>query len=271
MPRSPAAVPAEVNVEEFSYTVQPGDNLLRLALTFSRDLDTMSCATRPGGADASTLIPGAAIIVPGLRDLCYTVIPGDTLPGIARRYGLSVEAITSIPWNGFGAPPYTVQPRQRILLPGVRRAPAARQDASMVSVPDDQWAHSPWPGWPYGDGHFIWPLAGPVSQPSHAGHRALDIVADSGTPVRASDRGTVVLSGWSTIGYGFRVVIDHGNDYLTLYAHLSDIYVQPGQVVAKGQVIGLSGANGNVTGPHLHFEIRDFGVLSDPLSLLPNQ
>jgi murein DD-endopeptidase MepM/ murein hydrolase activator NlpD len=70
------------------------------------------------------------------------------------------------------------------------------------------------------------------------------------------------------VGYGFRVIIDHGNDYITLYAHLRDIYVERGQIVGQGQVIGASGANGNVTGPHLHFELRDFGMLVDPLALL---
>lgn len=261
----------EVNSGAFTYTVQLTDTLFKLALNFGRDLDTMACVTRPLGADAATLVPGQTITVPALRDLCYTVTPGDTLAAIAARYGLDVSTIVAIRWNGFDRPPYAVQPRQRVLLPGVR--PVARQRANRVtvSVPNDAWAHSPWPGWPYGDGHFIWPVVGPISQGAHAGHHAIDIAVDPGTPVRAADRGTVILAGWSSVGYGFRVAIDHGNDYITLYAHLSDIYVQEGQIVAKGQVIALSGANGNVTGPHLHFEIRDFGVLTDPLTLLPAQ
>jgi len=90
-----------------------------------------------------------------------------------------------------------------------------------------------------------------------------------GTPVRASDRGKVIVAGWNPTGYGFRVVIDHGTDYVTLYAHLSDIYVETGEVVGKSQVIGISGANGNITGPHLHFEVRDYGWLIDPLRVLP--
>ena len=218
-----------------------------------------------------TLIPGQVITVPALQDLCYTVTPGDTLNGIAAGHGLTVDQIVALSWNGFRQTPYTVQPKQRILLPGARPAAFARPDRRALSVPDDDWAHSPWPFWPYGDGRFIWPVNGPISQGAHEGHHAIDIAVDPGTPVKAADRGSVILAGWSAIGYGFRVVVDHGNDYLTLYAHLSDIYVKEGQVVAKGQVLGLSGANGNVTGPHLHFEIRDFGVLADPLSLLPQQ
>lgn len=178
-----------------------------------------------------------------------------------------------MPWNDLQGPPYNIQPRQRILLPGARPLAPVRPPRDVIrgviSVPNDQWADSPWPNWPFGDGHFIWPVGGPISQGFHAGHRALDIAVDAGTPVRAADRGTVIMAGWSPTGYGFRVVIDHHIDYVTLYAHMSDIYVQEGQVVAKGQIIGVTGANGNVTGPHLHFEIRDFGILTDPLALLP--
>ena len=91
----------------------------------------------------------------------------------------------------------------------------------------------------------------------------------SGRTCRLPTAGKVIYAGWNPTGYGFRVVIDHGIDYVTLYAHLSDIYVQPGDIVGKGQVIGLSGANGNITGPHLHFEVRDFGRLIDPRKVLP--
>jgi LysM repeat protein len=255
--------------DSFVYEVQPGDTLWKLAMDFGRDLDTMSCATRPLGADAETLVPGQTIAIPGLRDLCYTVVPGDTLPGIAARYGLTVRSIAEVAWNGFDTLPFTVQPRQRVLLPGVLPETRVRADLRRVSRAEDEWSKTLWPEWRYGDGHFIWPVVGPISQYAHDGHWALDIAVDLGTPVQAADRGTVALAGWNEY-YGFRVVIDHGNDYVTLYAHLNDIYVEPGQVVGKGQVIGSSGANGNITGPHLHFEIRDFGVLTDPWRLLPH-
>lgn len=259
----------DVNEDAFTYVVQPDDTLWSLALDFGRDLDTMSCATTPLGADAETLQPGQSIVVPALTDLCYTVRPGDTLDSIAARHNLSVASIVAVPWNGFTTPPYAVRPRQRVLLPGARTGPAPRRDPAVLSGPSDRWANTEYADWPYGDAQFIWPVQGPISQGARPGHTALDIAVPNGTPVRAADRGRVILAGWNPSGYGFRVVIDHGTDYVTLYAHLSDIYVEKGQVVGKGQVIGASGANGNITGPHLHFEIRDYGRLVDPLHLLP--
>ena len=98
---------------------------------------------------------------------------------------------------------------------------------------------------------------------------AVDLAAPRGTPVYAADTGRVVKAGWSEIGYGYRIIIDHGIDYVTLYAHLSEYYVQPGDIVQKGEIIGRVGSTGNSTGPHLHFEIRDYGYLIDPLLVLP--
>ena len=84
----------------------------------------------------------------------------------------------------------------------------------------------------------------------------------------AADRGVVVRAGWNNQGYGMFVVIDHNIDYVTLYSHLQDVYVDVGDVVAQGQVIGTVGSTGNSTGPHLHFELRDFGARINPLEAL---
>lgn len=97
-------------------------------------------------------------------------------------------------------------------------------------------------------------------------HTGVDYGAPAGTPVHAVGDGVVETAGWQT-GYGNLVAIDHGNDRSTVYAHLSRIEVRKGQHVEQGQRIGLVGATGWATGPHLHFEYRVHGVFQDPLKV----
>ncbi len=114
---------------------------------------------------------------------------------------------------------------------------------------------------------LIYPLMNPARITSRFGwrthpltgtrrfHSGLDIAAPTGTPVVATATGTVVSAGWNG-GYGKAIVIQHNDVQQTLYGHLSEISVQPGQQVTQGSVIGLVGSTGNSTGPHLHFESR---------------
>ena len=114
---------------------------------------------------------------------------------------------------------------------------------------------------------FIYPLMNPARVSSRFGgrthpltgkrrfHSGLDIAAPSGAPVVATGSGTVISAGWNG-GYGKAIVIQHNDTQQTLYGHLSEISVQPGQSIAQGTVIGLVGSTGNSTGPHLHFESR---------------
>ncbi|MEV6382767.1 peptidoglycan DD-metalloendopeptidase family protein [Streptomyces sp. NPDC051773] len=101
-------------------------------------------------------------------------------------------------------------------------------------------------------------------------HTGVDFVAPTGTSLKAVGAGTVVSAGWGG-AYGNQVVIRLADGYYAQYAHLSSISVSAGQAVSGGQQIGLSGATGNVTGPHLHFEIRtspNYGSDIDPLAYL---
>lgn len=108
-------------------------------------------------------------------------------------------------------------------------------------------------------------------------HTGLDIAAPLGTPVGAAAAGKVILATSSIdsqghlVGYGNYVVIAHGDGFLTLYGHLEKILVTAGQEVQQGQVIGLEGATGNATGPHVHFEIRLNGIYVDPAPYLAHQ
>lgn len=121
-----------------------------------------------------------------------------------------------------------------------------------------------------GTGSFLWPVKGEIT--SYFGprwgsfHPGVDIAAREGTPVKATDGGTVVFVGWYG-NYGQAILIDHGNGKLiTLYGHLSDYNVSEGDTVQKGDVIGYVGNTGYSTGAHLHFEVRVKGSAVDPLS-----
>ncbi|PSB67339.1 peptidase M23, partial [filamentous cyanobacterium CCP1] len=83
-------------------------------------------------------------------------------------------------------------------------------------------------------------------------------------PIRTAKEGQVVFAGWSGT-YGKKVIISHGEEYETLYAHLDELLVKEGDLVAAGQIIGLSGNTGYVSGPHLHFEIWLNEVALNPL------
>lgn len=96
-------------------------------------------------------------------------------------------------------------------------------------------------------------------------HSGIDLAVNEGTSVAAVKSGTVVFAGWSS-GYGYRIVIDHGDGSQTTYSHLSDIGVENGEEVTAGTQIGLSGNTGHSTGPHLHFEVKVDGEYVNPES-----
>jgi murein DD-endopeptidase MepM/ murein hydrolase activator NlpD len=119
---------------------------------------------------------------------------------------------------------------------------------------------------------FRWPLTGTVASGfggrSGRPHNGIDILAPEGTPVRASESGFVSYAGDRLRGFGNAVLLDHGGDASTLYAHLREIHVESGEVVAAGSVIGSVGRTGNATTPHLHFELRLEGIPVDPADYL---
>lgn len=114
---------------------------------------------------------------------------------------------------------------------------------------------------------FAWPTHGVITQYFWQYHPGIDIAAEVGTQEFAADGGQVIFAGWGS--YGIYVEIDHGNGFHTIYGHMSAVLVKAGQTVTQGQVIGLMGATGRASGPHLHFEIRYQGVPQNPIDLLP--
>jgi murein DD-endopeptidase MepM/ murein hydrolase activator NlpD len=131
---------------------------------------------------------------------------------------------------------------------------------------------------------FVWPMPrgtitqgfGPsqlVGEPAFGGfahfHTGVDIAGPVNDPVLAADDGQVVQTVSGSSGYGNYVVLGHGSGVTTLYGHLNQILVKPGDQVRQGDAIGLEGSTGYSTGPHVHFEVRLNGVPVDPLDYLP--
>lgn len=125
--------------------------------------------------------------------------------------------------------------------------------------------------------NIIWPVTGNISsyygkRESRGFHTGIDILASKGTPIRAVADGLVIASGKGLDGfskYGRIVILDHGNGVRTIYAHNKRNDVRSGSCIRKGDVIGEVGNSGNATGPHLHFEIRQYGNPLNPIIYLP--
>lgn len=117
---------------------------------------------------------------------------------------------------------------------------------------------------------FIWPISGVVT--SEYGprwgsfHPGIDIAGPNGAPIAAAKSGEVIYAAFNEGGYGNYVIIDHGDGFVTAYAHQSRLAVRKGDTVSQGQIIGYEGSTGFSTGPHLHFEVRAGGSARDPRS-----
>lgn len=121
-------------------------------------------------------------------------------------------------------------------------------------------------------GKFIYPVSGAKITSGfglrwNSMHGALDLATKKGTPIKASDGGKITFSGWGN-GYGNMIKIDHGNGFVTVYAHNNSNSVSVGQNVAQGEIIGYVGSTGNSTGNHVHFEIIKNGIKQNPLNYL---
>jgi murein DD-endopeptidase MepM/ murein hydrolase activator NlpD len=220
----------------FSYVVQPGDTLTKIAGKFGLVTATVYWANRSRIPNPNSISPGTTLVIPPVDGLMVTVGRKDTLASLAAKYEVSQQAI--IDTNNL--PDAQVTTGQVLLIPGASGGPVPRSGTTTV--------RGGWP-WPVGEPNY-------VSQYFWSGHHALDIAAAMSTPVYAAVSGTVVLSGWRSQAGGGNViwVMVNSKLYVT-YNHLSRWYVRAGQRVVAGQKIGLVGMSGNATGPHLHFEV----------------
>lgn len=245
-PAAEAAVPVAVPVPAVRlHTVAAGENLTMIAERYGLDLETLLAANPE---QDELLYPGDELIILAGKGALHVVDEGDTLWWLARLYEVSVATIAAA--NGKEDDMLLVG--ERLFIPGGR--PRGETVSRSVAL------------------RFVWPTAGELSSPYGYRwgrlHSGIDIANDDGAPVRASRSGRVTFAGWWG-GYGYTVVIDHGQGLSTLYGHLSEYLVAAGEYVATAQFIGCVGETGNAYGPHLHFEVRREGTAVNPLAVLP--
>ncbi|MFC3575059.1 LysM peptidoglycan-binding domain-containing M23 family metallopeptidase [Streptomyces yaanensis] len=224
----------------------------------------------------------------------YTVKAGDWLAKIADEQHVSGgwQKLYQDNRSAVGSDPSLIHPGLKLTLGGTEAAPkpaapyaapkasqtaapkAAAPKVSQAAAPTTTTAAAPATS---ATGYTL-PVQGRVGTAYHVAgshwasgyHTGVDFVVPTGTSLKAVGAGTVVSAGWGG-AYGNQVVIKLADGYYAQYAHLSKLSVSAGQTVTGGQQIGLSGATGNVTGPHLHFEIRttpNYGSDVSPLTYL---
>ena len=224
--------------------------------------------------------PQGLLLLPEQPQLVITVQAGDTVYSLATSRGLDIELLAAA--NGLNRD-YLIYPGQELVYPlpeeqavlssshgndnveealavSTEAAPAQLQLASRAAAAGSSW---------------LWPISGVITsqygERERGFHYGLDIAADQGTVIGAAAAGLVSEADWKNDAYGYAVMIDHGNGYVTLYGHCSELLVESGTQVTAGQAIALVGSTGNSTGPHVHFEIRSAGQCIDPLPYLPAQ
>lgn len=257
-------IPERTRQEIRTYTVLAGDTVLGIAYKFKLKPETLQWSNPNLEQNPDRLRIGDQIKILPVDGVLHTVRAGDTLFALATRYKVTPEQIIAYEANELPDSGTQLTAGTELVVPGGVKPYATQQVAiapsAPVSVPDDALR---------GSGSFSWPTRGDVSQNYWGGHPGIDIASYTGASVKAADGGYVVLagSGWNG-GYGNHVIIDHGNGFTTLYAHLTTIFVRTGENVSTGQQIGTVGNTGNSTGPHLHFEIRYQGYPRNPYSLM---
>ncbi|MEU2426863.1 transglycosylase family protein [Streptomyces sp. NPDC007851] len=256
---------------------------------------TDSARTRPAKTSVRDVQPHTTPQSRAGKAEMYTVVRGDTLSGIADQHDVTGgwHRLYAANRATVGADPDLILPGQRLSLTGraAKAGPAAgRTQAKRKTRAKPETKSRTRTGTKTGTktatersstrtGHsLVAPVDAPIGTAYHAYgshwskgyHTGVDFLAPTGSSVRAVEAGQVVTAGWGG-SYGYQVVIRHADGRYTQYGHLSAISVRAGQSVSTGQRIGRSGATGNVTGPHLHFEVRTgpgFGSDIDPLAYL---
>ncbi len=249
--------------EVITHIVTEGETLSTIALRYGLGVSTILWENKI--TEKTPLKPGMELKILPVDGVRHQVQRGETIYTIAKKYGLEgsqAQVIVDYPFNEFlNDETFELATGQYLMVPdGVMpQAVASRPTSPVIKIE---------PGTAGGSGSFIWPAAGMITQGYRFYHKAIDIANRSAGPIIAADSGVVIAAGWDSSGYGNRIMVDHGNGYITLYGHLSVLQVSAGQRVNRGDVMGQMGSTGRSTGTHLHFEIRQGSVLLNPQSFL---
>jgi murein DD-endopeptidase MepM/ murein hydrolase activator NlpD len=272
-------IPSRSRTKVVEYTVTKGDSVFGIAQSFSIKPETILWANYDQLNDSPDMIePGMKLNVPPVNGVFYEWQAGDSLDSVAGKFKSNVQEIVSWEGNNFDLTNPVVEPGQWIMIPNGQRefkqwlVPTIARSNSGVSrsVLGAGACEGNYEG-VYGSGAFAWPTASHTLSGNDywSGHLGIDIAGSLGDGVFASDGGVVVFAGWANGGYGYMVMIDHGNGYQSVYAHLSAYNVSCGQSVYAGTYLGAVGSTGNSTGAHLHFEVRYMGGFISPWYVLP--
>jgi murein DD-endopeptidase MepM/ murein hydrolase activator NlpD len=272
-------IPERPRQEVLEHTVATGDSVFGIASDYGLEPESILWANYTLLNDnPDQLSPGMVLRVPPTDGVLYEWQEGDTLQSVADKFEAQLDDILGWSGNKFDLTNPVVDAASLIMLPGGHRefkqwiVPTIPRGRAGVS--SSLYGGGTCPGGyegAYGTGGFIWPADNHYLSGNDywSGHLAIDIAAGSGARLYAADSGVVVFAGSALGGYGNMVVIDHGNGYQTLYAHMSSVGVSCGQSVLQGGYIGSAGTTGYSTGPHLHFEVRYLGGFINPWYVLP--
>ena len=236
------------------YTVRSGDSISSITKRFGlRNISTLIAVNDID--NVRLLRSGQKLRIPSVDGLLYTVRSGDSLELIAKNYGVSVEEILDV--NELSSA--VLYAGTELFIPGARLSSSVLKKAlgELFAAPlAVSWRISSGYGWRQD------PFTGVRSF-----HTGIDLVVPYGTSIKSAMSGTVAAAGYSNV-YGNYVIINHGNGYQTLYAHMSSASVKKGERVAQGAQIGHTGNTGYSTGTHLHFSVYRNGKLINPTQVL---
>ncbi len=278
-------IPSRPRVEVIQYTVVKGDSVFGIADQFGLKPETILWANTGTLQDnPHRLQVDQELNIMPVDGTYHKWSQGENLSKVAEFYGVDAMAILEWPGNHFDIferdlENVHIEPGTMLIVPGGERELI---DYGPPRIPRDNPAIARTYGPGHcgtvsegivGDGLFIWPttehwLSGYDYNPA-ANHPAIDIAGDTGNPVWAVDDGVIVYAGWSYSGYGNLIVIDHGNGWQSLYAHLNDYFIGCGESVFQGATIGTLGNTGNSSGDHLHFELMYITEKVNPWNFLP--